>query len=329
MKQLIYIFLVASCLSTKATVFNCFDASRTAVQSNINLTVNGDTVNVPAGSANWTNGLSITNSISLLGAGTNLTIINYVGNNSSQCINVSCPVGATGGARISGFKLLGSSGYTFGTYYVGIELDSSPYFRTRVDNCWIEQFGMAFNCFAVGLVDDCTVVQGGRFARVQCPSPEGNWQINEQIFVRSNWYPAVLDSTNIMDFETCHGVWTNYDNIYNVLFSQQNAGSYMVRHVTFDLHFTTATPQLFDFHGNQGNITDPTNMRGGVGLNIYSNVFNCTGTSATLQFALIRAGAGLIYANTMNGSVSSADIVFYEEDANGAWSYTGPPYYDN
>ena len=66
----------------RATVYNCADTTWSVVNSNVLKTVNGDTVNIPAGSSDWSgHQVNLTNHIDVEGAGTNLTLITRNDNN--------------------------------------------------------------------------------------------------------------------------------------------------------------------------------------------------------------------------------------------------------
>jgi hypothetical protein len=305
----------------QGATLNAASTSLSDVQTAVNAAIAGDTVLVPAGSSTWSSALSIRKNISVIGAGTNATVI--------TCSGTGVKLGASsaGICRLSGFRFNGP-GYTL-SYVDGVDIGAAYSCRVRVDHCWIQQFYMAVYAHSVGVVDHCTVVQCGRFARTRAPSYGMNPTVAEMNYVRDNWVPMIMDTTNAMFFESCRGVWPDYNNSYNILFSAQDGGGYVVRNCEFNLNFTGSYEQLFDFHGNQGQATIPGAMRGTYALGIYRNTFSLSGTTAGIQFALIRAGSGLIFSNSVSGSgFGRAHIDLFEEDAAGVWGYVGPPYYD-
>jgi hypothetical protein len=132
-----------------------------------------------------------------------------------------------------------------------------------------------------------------------------------------------------MYYESCVGIWSDFNNNNNILCTAQDSGGYVVRNCSFYFNFSGSFQQFFDFHGNQGTPSSATAMRGTYALGIYNNTFTCSGTSSSIQFALIRAGSGLIFSNSVTGSgAGGAGIDLFEEEASGVWGYTGPPYYD-
>jgi hypothetical protein len=75
MKTVLLIVSVALALSTRAATINAESVSTVHVQAAINAAGAGDTVAIPAGSAVWTEGVTIAKNIIVTGAGTNLTFI--------------------------------------------------------------------------------------------------------------------------------------------------------------------------------------------------------------------------------------------------------------
>jgi hypothetical protein len=295
-------------LSCHANTLTCTNASLLEVQGRVNDANPGDTVSVPTGTATWSTYLSARKNINIIGSGTNSTII--------TCTTSAADIGANsaGLLRLSGFKFVGPGTTT----YHGITIGAANSCRVRVDHCWIENFYFAFYSWAVGLVDHCTVVQCGRFARTSCPSYGENPSDAEMAYARNNWVPVVFNSTNAMFYESCVGAWSSFNNNYNILFTAQEAGGYVVRNCSFTFNFTGSSQQFFDFHGNQGDTNSAGSMRGTCAIGIYSNTFACSGTPSSIQLAYIRAGSGMFFSNNITGSgASSATIDFNEEDYNG------------
>jgi len=90
--------------SARALTTNAASASQADVANAIGGVSHGDTVNVPAGSANWS-GLTINKAITLNGAGTNSTTITLTGNNTA-----TKQASGVGNIRIQNFRFNKSSG---------------------------------------------------------------------------------------------------------------------------------------------------------------------------------------------------------------------------
>src|SRR6266704_2680900 len=60
-------------ISSQAATWNAAGVDRTSVANAISGASSGDTVNIPAGSATWSSGITITKGITINGAGTNST----------------------------------------------------------------------------------------------------------------------------------------------------------------------------------------------------------------------------------------------------------------
>lgn len=316
---MIYLLLFLLLVRMAAAATNSVaDTELATIQSAVNSATDGDTILVPSGSSTWDDKLTIAKGISVIGAGTNATAITC----NSQAVQIGSA--SAGLARLSGFRFTG-----YPTNHC-VVIASAPNCPVRVDRCLIENFSFAFYSYGVGVVDHCTIVQCGRLARTSCPSPTANPTKLQMAYPWSNWKPTVLDTTNAMYYEDVHGIWANYNNGTNAICSAQDAGGYVVRRCTFDLPMTGSYNGMFDAHGNQGDITsESTIMRGTYQVCIYSNTFTCTGPTSDVRFGLIRGGSGLIFSNTVTGtSFSSTRLEIYEEDADGQWDYTGPPYYD-
>ncbi len=69
-----FVFLLL-CPAARAATYPAATAARADVVTAYNLTSDGDTVTVPAGSANWTTGIVITRNVHFIASGTNATII--------------------------------------------------------------------------------------------------------------------------------------------------------------------------------------------------------------------------------------------------------------
>ena len=288
------------------------------IQAQVNASRAGDTVSVPAGNASWSSALTIGNNISVIGAGSNATFV--------TCSGSAASITGTGGGviRLSGFRFTGPSGSD--AFWMG----GAPTNSIRIDHCWVQGFRYGFNAYCIGVIDHCTFYNPRMYLGfVQCPSPGMNPQRSEQDWVRSNWYPVPLTTTNALFIEDCLVYWNAFDNNNNTGIQSYQAASYIVRHCQFIANSTGTYQQFWDYHGNQGDINSPSTPRGSVAIGVYDNTYNITGTAAIVDLIYIRGGSGLFFSNNITGAGASvAYIHMYEEDADGKWGYSGPPYYD-
>ena len=286
------------------------------IQTQVNASSAGDTVTVPAGTATWSSALSVNKNISVIGAGTNSTIITC----SAGALNMGTT--AAGVGRVSGFKFTGGTGGD------GIDIAMSPTNYVRVDHCWFQGFKHSFYCYGIGVIDHCTFVNPTYLGFVECPSPAGNPTSAEQNWVHNNWISRAAGHTNALFLEDCTITWTSFNNSDNYVIQSYQAASYVVRYCTVNMTATDSYQQFWDYHGNQGNISDPNVPRGSVMLGVYCNTLNHSGPSSSVQWVYARAGSGLVFSNTLNGTISSSYNLVQEEDADGSKGYLGPPYFD-
>ena len=115
-RELFVVFLLTACAAAKAATISADSFQATDVQKALNLARAGDTVIIPAGSANWTQGVSwnAPANVTLKGAGTSdtgggdQTVItdNYASGN--PLLNFR--VGSTGVFRMTGITVRSGSG---------------------------------------------------------------------------------------------------------------------------------------------------------------------------------------------------------------------------
>lgn len=295
---------------------NAATPSLTDVQSAVNSASTGDRVLVPSGTATWSGALSVKKNIQVIGNGTNNTIITCSGD------ALSMGTTARGVGRVSGFRFLGGSGGD------GISVTMSATNYIRVDHCDFRGFQHGFYVYGIGLIDHCTFTNCTFLGFVQGPSPNGAATRAEQDLARALFYPVNLATTNALFLEDCTITWASFNNSANYVIQTFQAASYVVRSCTINMNATDSFQQFWDYHGNQGSLTDQNTARGSIVCGIYNNVLNHTGTSSSIQWCYFRAGSGLVFSNRLTGTISGADNTIQEEDADGSKGYTGPPYYD-
>ncbi|MGH7978641.1 MAG: hypothetical protein ACREE6_04655, partial [Limisphaerales bacterium] len=121
--------------STKGAVYKANSPSESDVQLAVNETHDGDTVNVPAGTATWTTDLLITNSIFLIGAGSNSTfIVDGNINRSGPPALISATLDNNAEFRLSGFCFEGVNNGLPEDWSGEIGIGGKC-FQARIDHC--------------------------------------------------------------------------------------------------------------------------------------------------------------------------------------------------
>jgi hypothetical protein len=248
----------------------------------------GDTVMVPAGQAEWTRTLTITQGIVLCGAGTNATVITRTNESVLTFkLAVSAPFRVTkmafkGGWNYPLIRLHGS----------GVSDAGAPIMAFRIDHCLFQGGRRAVNprglCY--GVVDHCLFLNsniavgpvGDNQAAWERPIAPGTGDavyIEDNRFVIDNGAPAEPN-----------------EQVYH----QEGARS-VTRFNIFDGTANTARNSCFyDSHGNMSSVaTNPAtwlDLRGQPVLEVYGNTFDA---HHTYQFFGIRGGSVLVFSNAL------------------------------
>jgi hypothetical protein len=254
------------------------DVSYGAVSVAIANSADGDTVVLPAGSMAWASTLNLTNAITLLGAGTNLTTIS---GNGGTLLNVLLP--ADKPVRISGISFNNVRGSTQPTLVLNSKLTAF-----RVDHCRFNFGKRAVNPqgWVYGVVDHCTFVD--------CDIGVGVTGDDDFAWDR----PVQPGSTNCVCIEdNLFIIDDNVPQLPNEQVYHQEATRTIVRYNVFDgSGYTAGDPSFIDAHGNNnyytGNLN--TDFRGTVVMECYSNVFHA---HHTFQFVYLRGGTFFVYGN--------------------------------
>jgi hypothetical protein len=273
--------LIALCLSalpTDAATNIAVDVSYAAVSAAIAKSADGDTVVLPAGSTVWNSTFNLTNSITLVGAGTNLTMISGNGGTIlSVLLSADKPV------RISGISFNNVRGSTVPTLVLHSKLTAF-----RVDHCRFNFGKRAINpqgwCY--GVVDHCTFID--------CDIGVGVTGDDDFAWGR----PVEPGSTNCVCIEDNVFIIDNdVPQLPNEQVYHQEGTRTIVRYNVFDgSSYTAGDPSFIDAHGNNnyysGNLN--TDFRGTVLMECYSNVFHA---HQTFQFVYLRGGTFFVYGN--------------------------------
>lgn len=285
---LIALGLGISLLPAQAATRTAASPSLADVSTAIAASADGDTVNIPAGSATWTSALSLTKAITLKGAGSASTKISA---NGITMLSVSLT--ADKPVRISGINFNNATGTTVptlilaGKNYRGVGTTITAF---RIDRCNFNNGKRAVNpngwCY--GVIDhntfvNCDIAVGvtgdddAAWSRAIEPGSANTVCIEDNVFTINN---SVAAEPN--------------EQIYH-----QEGTRTTIRNNTFDGHSYTAGNSLFfDCHGNQGYYTGNigTDFRGTILVEFYNNTMHAY---KTYRMLYIRAGTIFAYNNTM------------------------------
>lgn len=272
------------------STYNTHDASWYAVQAANLATTNRDTINIPAGAADWTSQLLITNGLTLQGQGTNSTIVSNGMSNASVDNNLlvfSTPANETN--RMTGIQFTKGSVTNHAAALFRVLGSYSDNRRIRIDHCLFYHVGFPEGQVwlfysALGVFDHNTIVTEGSPAwggYVKCndvgdySSGDGTWMTNEQ-----------FGTDQFMFFED--NVFTNKYTLSHITIADGQAGA------RFVFRNNTIYKGSFESHG-----LEASRERSGRAFEIYNNTFNGIDTQENIIY--FRGGVGLVYSNYVYG----------------------------
>ena len=272
MKRALTLLLSFIMVTAQAATNNAASAAAADVQAAINLSAPGDTVIVPAGSATWSVMVTVTNPISIFGAGTNspnTTIISTL--NPALLIKP----GGAGFTRLSGFIFNGAGGASFGNVQLtGVGI--------RCDSCYFSGFALfSLHCLDFyGVVDHCIFNETDAGIYIEHPSMGG------QNYGDGSWTNADnFGTTNCAVIEDCFFIGAGQNGAIDGC----NGGRWTFRH-------NYVTNDILVAHG-----TDSTGRpRGTRAVEIYQNQFgNNVGSWGGVMES--RSGTLVMWSNTCVG----------------------------
>lgn len=273
-------------------------ATRTAFGVAYSAATTGDSVLIPAGSNVWSSTYTLNKaSTTVFGVGSNSCIITNVTGGEPTFL-VTSPF-----ITISNLQITGIPGANSGQ---GVATEAN---HVRLSHLLIRELadGTFFNGY--GLIDHCIVVNCGHTGRHFGYIPGG-------AEVRAAQYPIPFTSTNYVVWEDC-GVeitpsMSSLAGSSIVLFSSQEAASYIVRHTNIKVSKNNIAP-AFDYHGNDPGIA---NLRGVCGGQIYKVNFTIVPPATFYgKFVDGRGGQLLVYSNTITGFDVLDNVFLREEDS--------------
>jgi hypothetical protein len=286
--------------------------SHSDIKTAIDTAEQGDTVLVPAGTSVWSDSITITKGIQLLGAGIDNTVIQYDGPSGigTYAVTVSPDLENAQNdypVRITGFtfeKLVP----VYGTLLLENKHLEHPLTKVMIDhNKFINlvtasrQFSIELRHAMFGVVHN-NVLQDGSCA----------WRFLGGLADGKEvecWAPGSL---NAMYFEDNY-LYTTADSSSPLAISGGNGNRYVSRYNTFDLSSKgpSAFAQTHDIHGNQ-----PNNSGAGIGFETYGN--HRIGTAG--RWLDQRAGKVYFFYNRWSKSNGKGSYTVWEEYNDDAFS---------
>jgi hypothetical protein len=282
-------------VAARSATINAASPSQTDVAVAINSASNGDTVQVPAGSATWNSALTIKKNISLIGAGSGQTIITPTGSSLVWAPTVDNLI------RMSGFRF-NCSGVTNPIMIIGKAS------KVRIDNCYFEKGDSPIVCNymgsnatgrVAGVVDHCTFHNIERLFICDVRQTDGVWGA-------TSWAEGVQPgSAAMLYFEDNQFIYdadlTNQSGSPDATFYGQYGGVCVIRHNTFSGYQYS----YIDAHGdNPGYST--------LYYEIYQNSFTAGGAGPVSGFfENQRGGKRIHWGNTFTGSFTPVELIKY------------------
>jgi len=291
------IFLFTT-LTVRAATYFAASAKDVDIQAKVNLAHGGDTVVVPAGTAQWTTGLNITKNITLRGASTTDTtantvtdatiILDNVARTPAQSALIRATLAPTQSFRLTGFTFRPGS-VTKTANNGAIRLSGTcPSFR--IDHCHFDQLYQAdqihtYGCL-YGVIDHCVIdCRGGTFSFLIWHDTWGNQSNGDGSWAEPSYWGSekfVFIEDNIIRNVVPKGSQTN------ACIDCKAGGRYVARYNKF---YNTVGPYS---HG-----TEAAPQRGCRAFESYRNVFNWTFPAGAGQ---VRGGTALFHDNTYTGA---------------------------
>lgn len=276
-----------------ARTINSASCSQSNVQAAITAAADGDIVLIPTGSCIWTTGITWVNkNISVIGAGIGNTVIS--GNGTKFSITPTTKASF----RVSGMTL---SGDTASSVFLILGNVATAYTKGwRIDHIRFKYTGNAsvVNAFQIngvtwGVIDNCMfdgagygiINQAGYIESDDRSSPRTIGHYAHSLPLNLGTDEAVYFEDNTVNFSGANSV--------SYLFNQTYGGNIVVR-------YNSIKGTYFQNHSAKDA------GRGGVKFEIYNNTFVGDGF---IWPAMLRAGTGVIFNNTISGYTLTSLII--------------------
>ncbi len=341
--MVLWVLTALGCVSAVAQgTFNAASCSQIDVNAVINgpthTAVNGDTINVPAGSCSWVNGITVPSNIgiSIIGAGASRTIINDAISNGSQLI-VARPTFGNSTMRISGFTFQPQSSSTntgtpFGIFATcaaagcpNIRIDNNVFASWSTSGNHLGAYALWWITNAFGVIDHNTITTAGgisnvvEFINANHAGYLGLGQLGDNSWASGPSF-GTASALYIEDNTFQNGAFgtdcDHADTVYNT-----GGCRIVVRYNNFTGVLNGAAP--VQNHGTESG----GRLRSGYSMEVYGN--QMTAAEAVAGFIGIRGGTARIWGNTIDlagfGASNLANLSLYRH--NNGDSHFAPWYY--
>jgi hypothetical protein len=270
--------------------------SQAQVQSAIDSAKDGDTVQVPAGSATWTSEVTVIGkSIKLLGAGIGFS--NITRNSAVGSVALDVELSSTQTFTLSGFTFSTIPSAQSGIIWVQ-STNHTPTSQFRITNCRINVapssptvgyrgIGIAGT---YGVIDHC-------YFRNASSGGQGVSMFGDNTWTETNCptysTPQSLGDTNAVVIEDCT---FDFDSVADGAIDAYIGTKFVFRH-------NTVTNTIIGWHGAD---SGPRSCRS---YEIYNNTFGTTGAIASYTAIRSRGGTGVVWDNTITGNYSNFFIL--------------------
>jgi len=318
-------------LQAQAATNIATSVSRSDVNAAMSACSNGDTLSIPAGSAVWTSALTVTKSISIIGAGTNATFITN-GQASGVCTIFAFEPSANAPQRLSSMAFIQTNGFAQ-QYVITVKGAISSF---RLDRCFFTQGKTIIQtALAAGSGPVFGVIDHNHFyncsLEIQCFNfRTGDTLDGDQMWTAWRAAPSsYIGTTNSMVVEN------NAFHVDNSLAGDNDepmsGGRGAIYAWRFNTHRSDNTSRAYvgvDMHGAFAGV------RGGTLYEIYSNNFYI---ATTYRLTKQRGGSWISYGNTYWNTNTVRDFINLgaetgtEQTANAATGdgYTNSFYWGN
>ena len=293
----------------EAATVNAASPSFADVSTAIALAAKGDTVVIPAGTATWTNTLTITKAITLQGAGVGVTVIRD-GVQSGKLIQWSLPAGLP--SRLTGIEFQDGGRSTYANAPGGIlhidghNTDGSSF---RFDHCkWNDLNGPIVPDTVIGVFDHNTFIRNTRDFQQYIYGSRWN---DQGTYGDGSWVaPIGFGSSQFLFIED--NTITNTGG-GTALFTDALAGA------RFCLRHNTVNNAFFGDHGTESG----GRIRGSRAMEVYNNVYHGSNNTGYPPGGA-RSSTALFHDNTMDSGYGQQWILnVYRSDSRFPVGYNG------
>ncbi len=305
MRTLLLIGFLCSCIRIEAAIINAVSVDRADVAVAVTASVDGDTIVLPTGTANWTTGLAITKAITLQGAGIGQTIIvdSMPANAPNPQSLIILGVKASPQTRLTGIEFQADPAGRTTNFGQGIVQVNGTTSLFRMDNVRFNDVRnrcVYFTQAVYGVVDhwiiDTSRGEGFYIDHSAILGPLGQ----PGSYGDGAWStPTALGSANFLFFED--GVATSTGVGVPALTDGNGGDRIVVRNnVLNNMHV--------EGHGT-GSTGQTRSLRA---FEIYHNTWHLTGVGSAI---FIRGGTGVCWGNTLlNGGAGSFTLRNYRSN---------------